>query len=425
MASSTLSLGSSAYELLEVLDNSASDNATLRQRGTNADLLSTTRGASIDQVGIAPATGGANVNVMGSSSQLLFAGSDVQADGSTSGSGGVDNLRLFGTADQASVNTGAGDDNVAVFRDLTTSTLESGTGSDNVRIGGKADNSDIRLGDGNDNLVVGKASTNLDVVAGAGNDTVSFAGKLKAGSSGNFVDLGTGDDQVTFADGINDISPSDTSTGRYRVGAGEGNDAITFGSNSDSERVDILGEAGADTITLGKSLSDSTINLGHDNDADSLVLGSGGSMTNVTVTSSSTGSTGDVLSFAGDVNYTASSTSTLGSGNDAVSFTGNADFGGVANWNLGTGADTLTMTGGGTFLDANISLGNDSAIDRVVFDNPATSTYAGWLGDFVISDFGSNDVLVIGSTNYAWADIDTQSEVDAIFGSFNNVRFTS
>lgn len=49
MASSTLSLGSSAYELLEVLDGSptttASNDAVVRDRSNGkVDLLSTTRG---------------------------------------------------------------------------------------------------------------------------------------------------------------------------------------------------------------------------------------------------------------------------------------------------------------------------------------------------------------------------------------------
>ena len=405
--------------LLEVLDNSGSGNTALRQRGTNTDLLSTSRGALIDDISVSVATGGANVNVFGNSSDLSFSGSDVHA----SGSGGVDNLRLFGDTSQASINTGSDNDNVAAFRNVTNSTFDTGSGSDNVRIGGSADNSVISLGGNTDNLVVGRASTNLDVAAGSGNDSVTFASKLKAGASGNAIRLEGGDDQVIFADGINDIRPQDPSTARYLVDLGSGKDVAIFGANSTSERVDIAGGAGADTIILGKSLSDSNINLGVDNDADSLVLGSRGSMTDVTVTSSSTGSTGDVLSFAGTVNYSTASTSTLGQGDDYVSFTGDTDFGGVANWNLGAGADTLTMAGGGTFLDANISLGNDSAIDRVVFDN--TSMYAGFMGDFVISDFGTNDVLVIGSNSYAWTDIDTQSEVDDLFGAYNNVKFTA
>ena len=419
MASSTLSLGSSAYELLEVLSDgsastTASNDAVVRDRSNGkVDLLSTTRGGLIGDatatdngVGIT-ASAAIDLKVMAASDELQFSAADVGAtNGTESGTSYADKVRLFGNAEKADLQTGGGADNIAALREFTNSQLSSGSGNDTIRIGGKADGSTIMAGAGDDKITIGRASNAVDLTAGDGADTVTFNNKLTTsealqsvsysdGSGGeaatqfsNLIDLGSGNDQANFKDGI-----EASGTSRYRVAAGSGDDTITFGYNSTTDGVDLLSQAGNDSITLGSSTLNSTINLGNDAGSDTLVLGTNASMINTTITSGNSG--GDNISMVGDLSYDDSSyLSQLGSGADNVSFTGTTDFAG-STWKLGGGNDTLTMTGTGSFIDTNIDL--QGGTNTVKMDTD--SFYEG----VVISGFDkADDILIIGSTTYTW-----------------------
>ena len=439
MASSTLSLGSSAYELLEALDPSkSSDDAKIRDRGNgNVDLLSATNGALIGDstatgngIGIQAAalSNGMDVKVFGASDELKFTAADVVADGTESGSdAAADKVRLFGNAEKLELQTGGGADNIAALRDATNAKISTGSGDDTLRIGGKADGSLISTGTGDDNILVGRASDGIDIVAGAGDDTVTFNNKFTTsgtlrtesyddGTGGtattqfsNLIDLGAGNDQLTARDGI-----EATGVARYRVAAGEGNDTITFGANSDSEGVDLLTQAGSDSIVLGQSITDSTINFGADTNSsnlgDTLVLGSGGSMINTTITSGNAG--GDSLVMGGYVSYDNSTfTSQFGSGADNIDFSnGTADFAGSL-WNLGGGNDTLTLNGS-SIINANFALGGGS--------NTVYANSAAFFDGVVISDFGADDVLIIGTATIAFADRN-DTDVTGLYGiTFNS-----
>jgi hypothetical protein len=345
---------------------------------------------------------------------------------------------------------GNGNDRFNAARDVINSEITGQEGNDTVRIGGNASGSFVDTGDGNDQFIVSRSSTGLDVVMGEGNDTALFLGALTAeihNNVQNIVDLGNGNDLGSFIGGVQGSSAG------YQIHLGDGNDTAVFGPSSSSDHFTLSTGTGTDNIKLGRNTSNATLDLGWDQggasaSGDLVVLGVGATLTDSQIRS---GQSNDTLRFAGTILNTDLD---LGWGNSLVEVDAVAGFGtsGTTSWNLGSGNDTLIFdelsfiselnalgagiinlgTGSdelhllGSGYDLEFDLGDDNGADTVFFNTDWSEPDKGWgYAGLTISNFGEDDVLVIGDEFYAYQDVNA-NHGDFELGTFlslNSVLF--
>jgi hypothetical protein len=252
--------------------------------------------------------------------------------------------------------------------------------------------------------------------------------------------MGAGDDSATFLGGVQGGEPGSTG---YEIQLGAGDDTVVFGANSRSDGFVLNTGTGSDMVTLGRTTTNAVIDLGWDTGGDGshqntdllyeqgdlVVLGIGASLADSLIRS---GQSEDVLLLAGTVTDTtldlglgnakvdvfgavAFSDDTsddtdafwdLGGGNDTLTFHEYSDISLLGNesygyFDLGTGADSLYLlgTGFGEWGAIEFDLGDDNDIDTIEFD--LNSAYLGLL----IYNFGDEDVLIIGDSEYGYEDL--------------------
>ena len=417
MAASTLAIGSSSYELLELLGDSPDPPkaAAVSQSGNRVTLQGP--GGTISETGIintgtnlAGATGalgsdqGLNLNVF----------SNLQ-DVSIRSQEGDDNLRLYGNLDSSNslsredvgspnngVFTGNGNDNVTIRGSVDSQVIAGGTGSDTIRISGSVEDSYIFggggsdiIGDGSDNISVRGNISNSYVNTGAGNDYAEFQS-----TATNLIFQGdSGNDTVIFRQSVasNFVSGDGTSS----IFTGSGNDVLTFENGARGTSINT--GTGNDTLLMSGEFYNDTINLSVAADSetpagsDYLYASSNSIFDSSSIFSNNTA--GDTLVF-GASNSFINTDFLLGSGNDLINFGANAAMLGASGLgvDLGAGNDTIVFGAGGNFTGLEVSLGGGADVIRFV---GATSSDLGTLSGY-ISDASSEDTLYIGSVAYSY-----------------------
>lgn len=440
-SSATLALGQASYTLLDVLNDDDVKVASLSKRGSTETLSAVKRGGEISDIGIL-GDGLTTLNVADRSSALFY------ADNYISNSSIDSKINLLAGSSFSTFELGDGDNRFNAARDLTDSEVTAHEGDDTIRIGSSADGSFVSTGAGDDQFTANRASNGLDVVMGEGDDKALFLGTLTAGPSlvtpfyinindgQSIVDMGAGDDSVTFLGGVQGGEPGSTG---YEIQLGAGYDTVVFGANSRSNGFVLNTGTGSDEVTLGRTTTNAVIDLGWDNggegylqntdlysgQGDLMVLGVGATLEDSLIRS---GQSNDLLFLAGTVT---DSTLDLGWGNADVDVFGAVGFGDdtEALWDLGGGNDTLTFreysdisllgnesygyidlgtgadslsllgTGFGEWGAIEFDLGDDSDIDTIEFG--LDSAYSGLL----INNFGDEDILIIGDSEYGYEDI--------------------
>ena len=225
--SATLALGQASYELLEILDpTSAEVVASLRTKGSTQTLSAVKRGGEISEIGIL-GDGTTTLNITDRSSKLFYA-DDYITDDDAEILDLDSKINLLANSSFSTFELGSGFNRFNAARDFTDSEVTSHEGADTIRIGGIADGSFVSTGDGADQFTANRRSEGLDVVMGGGEDTALFLGTLTAGinlvtpteynvpqgeefffikDAENIVDMGDGDDSVTFLGGVHAAPP--------------------------------------------------------------------------------------------------------------------------------------------------------------------------------------------------------------------------
>ncbi len=225
----------------------------------------------------------------------------------------------------------------------TPTTLIGGTGADTITLGAVATNASIDLGAGNDTLTFGNFTNSATVAntetitGGTGADTVTLGTALTTAMS---VDLGTGANKLTLADGGNTGTVSNVQT--------------------------LTGGSGADSVTLGRALVNGSVDLGAGSD------------------------TLQLANFTNRVSIANTETILGGSGNDTLVLTGsNASMvvgGGGMDFITGnSGADECVLdqstgTDYGTILNFSAAKGDKIALDTTGSSIRTNNTYRPWRG---------------------------------------------
>ncbi|WP_439375552.1 beta strand repeat-containing protein [Bradyrhizobium sp. DASA03120] len=204
----------------------------------------------------------------------------------------------------------------------------------------------IDLGTGTDSLTLANGGNTLTVkntetiTGGTGNDAIALGAAQASGT----IDLGTGTDSLTLANGTNTLTVKNTET----ITGGTGDDTITLGATQTSGTIDLV--SGTDTLNLAagsNTLSISnvdTVNGSSSNDTLTLTAAFTGGTIDLA------GGTADVLNLGNFTNtLTVSNTETItgGTGSDAITL-GAAQASGTID--LGAGTDSLTLANGGNTL---------------------------------------------------------------------------
>ena len=461
--SATLALGQTSYNLLEVLDVDQKVVASITSRASTQTLAAVKRGGEISGINI-QSDGTTSLNVTDRSSELFYSETPDALINS--------NINLLANSNLSAFDLGNGDNRFNAARDLTNSQVMASGGNDNIRIGGSADGSSVYTGDGDDRFTANRGSDGLWLNMGAGADTILFLGTLTTGleltpisenpvyERVSSVELGTGDDSATFLGGVQgDVNTLGNILNLIDLGFGD--DTVVFGANSNSNKFFLDTGSGSDMVTLGRTTTNAYIDLGWDNgflgymspdnsdttvyrgQGDYVILGVGSTLANSTITSEQSW---DELRLAGTVTDTtldlgwgyseidvdgvvAFSDSTfweLAGGNDKLTFNEFSDISllgddGYGYFDLGSGSDSLSLLGtgfGGWSSRIEFDLGDsfwdfytdDSILedgDNDTVNVGLNSSYSGIL----ISNFGEEDVLIIGESEY---------DFDDIFNSGNN-----
>lgn len=179
---------------------------------------------------------------------------------------GNDTITVANPYRNLTILAGNGNDSINLNSVLINSVVNGGNGNDTITVGATASvvNTDFNSFDGNNSWIFNSASTFNSVTGGLGNDTITFANA--ATSTDDVVLLALGNDSAVYGTGA---------VTRLDLGAGQGNDTITFaGVVTDSE---IRGAKDNDSIVVTGTLIDSTLRGGGGNDTlrvDGLVTNS-------------------------------------------------------------------------------------------------------------------------------------------------------
>lgn len=457
MASSTLSIGSAGYDLLEALDSQTPSQLSVKKSGNSTQIRASVTGVEIDGLGFTTAqfdsqdrtglqrTGNSTTqtNFDSSSNVNIFAN---VSDFNAALGGNADTLNIFGDVsgsliqlDNKADATGNFNDILNIQGDLKTgsngnNTIYSGGGNDTIRIAGSAEDANIFLGFGNDSLVISGNATNVDVKgddlgAPNGNDYIEFRGD----AIDTRVNAGGGGDTVIFSKGLStdqsDLTPdtitfSDNyvptpSTGLAAVELGSGNDSLVLGKGSYFTNATFNTGSGNDTVSIGNATVFNNVKFQLDGFHDTASNGSynqsliGGdkltSATNSQFTKtdfSSNNIAGDTLVF-GSGNTFIGTNFYLGQGADSLVFGTGTSFSSLfddySTINTGLGADTIVF-GSGTSFGGNTTLnlgGDDNAQDVVRFAANGFTPNA-LESDIRIVGASDNDILFVGTDSYMY-----------------------
>jgi len=428
---STLSLGSSSYQLLEELG--ATGQLTVKTTGSTTQVRAT--GGPIESLGIDT-----------SSLPVSPTFDNWVSSGTISGTQKSSNISVFGGVNNFGANLGSLGDTLSVFGDIAGSSIfldeakdsyesqyssttnpdgndllnisgsisagseiqeniiYAGGGNDTIRITGSIEDSYIFLGDGNDYFSAG-SSNNVDVKGDDGNDYIQFR-KL---ASDTRVNTGSGFDTVTLS-GLE----GSYNDGVAAVELGANNDSLSLGSGNYFNANFNTG-SGIDSIVIaGNSYFDNTsfhldgfLENNNVSGGDRITSEQGNFFYASTFTSNN--SNGDTLVF-GSTTAFESSTITFGSGNDSLVFGSNS----ILNDSfirMGGQSDTLVFGASTSFNNTVIDLGGDTFMDYIRFNNTTGDSLTG------ISITGANDgdYLYIGATGYSYSSTGSQNDVTAGF----------
>jgi Ca2+-binding RTX toxin-like protein len=268
-----------------------------------------------------------------------------------------------------------------------------------VDIGQFVDSNLITGGPGNDNKVLASPVTNASVDLGAGEDTLTFADGTNSATVANTETIigGTGDDTVVLA----------TATNNASIDLGAGNDSLTFGNFTNSASVanveTVTGGSGNDTITLGSPITPTmSVDLGAG--ANKLTLAAGGNTGTISNVSTLIGGSGpDAITLTAAL---VSGSVDLGAGNDTLALangTNSATVSNVETLTGGAGNDSITL--GAAAVNASIDLGaGNNILTFGGFTNSATVNNV----QTIIGGSG-NDAVALASVLTAGMKIDLGS----------------
>ena len=390
--SSTLSLGSAGYELLDTLDQLK----PLSKSGSAFQLKAEVVGTTVDDLGIDLTNAGAsNLNIFANVSDFQAALGDKS-----------DTLNIFGDITGSTIEL---DDSLSLekYNDIlniqgsltskaeTNNEIYAGDGNDTIRIAGSAEDTDIYLSFGNDSLVISGSANNLNVNGydDDGNDYIEFRGT----TTDTRVNSGAGNDTVIFSKGLDGIVSD--------VHLGSGNDSLVLGKGSYVNATFNTG-SGTDTISLG-SAGFTSVDFQLDG-SDKLTSAANSSFTSSQFASES--SLGDTLVFGSGTIFDGTDFY-LGQGADSLVFGSNSTYFN-STITTGDGSDTIVFGANSTFLNSTIDLGFDNDIDVVRF---AANTNT----DIRITNAGEGDVLVVGASYYSYSAA-SNSWLDTANSSYNH-----
>ncbi|MGN7161562.1 autotransporter outer membrane beta-barrel domain-containing protein [Sphingomonas sp. SAFR-052] len=347
--------------------------------------------------------------------------------GTVTGSDAAEQLMVDG--DVASVALGAGNDMLALGTQLAAGRYDGGMGSDTlaftnagpVTLLGTANGFEqVALIGGALNVAgtLGSAGTSLSFGDGAQSVTVASGGTLAG-----VVDLGAGNDSLTFA--------TQTVTGSYDGGAGSDTLAFTnagpvtlSGTATGFEQVALTNGA----LTVAGTLGTVNVPLSFGDGAQSLTVASGGTLTGII----DLGAGNDALRLAGTLNGTVAG----GAGSDTATLvlTGDRSLASTTLTGFETftseGTGTLTLTGTHAYDTVNagtsltIASGSTLTAPQVRFDSgDQRFTIAGGFTGAVDGGAGS-DTLAITGGNTAFSTV-TNVEALAMSGGFATVSGTA
>ena len=397
MASSTLSLGSGSYSLLDSLEVvgkvvQRGDNALVTSEGVITDLgigsvssvssinsIVTVKAASIENFTADLGAGNDVLNIIGdvSNASILFGNltsvgnNRLDIRGSLTSDSNV--LSILDDPDSY-YKAGSTEENIGRNQ------ISGAAGKDTVSISGAVQDTNFYLAGGDDSLVIGGAAIDVYVNTGVGNDVVEFRGTTE----NIIVQTDLGNDTVIFRNELIGENNYDDVTASVELGAG--NDSLTLANGASYAEINT--GSGKDTMRLTGTFDTTEFYLGEGN-GDSISISSNSKFYDSNFGSINTD--GDKL-IVGSASLWDNSDISFGLGNDSLVFGSNSTFT-DSRISLGAGADTLVFGLSTTFDNITIDLGDDSDIDVLRFASDFQYDGVTFVG------YDSNDIYYIGNTN--------------------------
>jgi hypothetical protein len=421
-SASTLALGQSSYELLDIDQNDVKDiaeNVSVSQRGSSA-LISNTEpgGTPVENFSIGIGSDlsdynndfidqSANNNISVRGDFNNFSAYTGEGRDALSLSGNLTNAEIVLDAQNVGGESGSQfNDRLDIRGDLLSSypndpdvrnEIWTGGGNDTVRISGIVNDANIALGTGNDSLLVGGSSERLYVSGDAGRDFI----ELRGSADDAIIQAGDDNDTVVlrgnlYGTGFSSISESDKSAA---VDLGAGNDSLVMQDGSYFAQINT--GSGLDTLRLTGTFESTDFHLdgldslaqpGSNAGGDLLTLSAGTVFDDVSLTSSNLD--GDTM-IVGAGSLFADSSFVFGAGADSLVFgSGFGDFDSLLD--LGEGADTVVFGSGSVLDGTTIDLGGDTDADLIRFATFEELEFV------TIEGASDNDVLFIGYNEYRY-----------------------
>lgn len=394
MPHSTLSLGSTSYDLLSPLENFELEDLEeqglqLSSKGKNLNLrvnddLSPLVGLGLEQAA------STNLNIKGNLADFIaglgnnrdtvyingdISGVDISTDQQNATVQGHDLLVVNGNI--------TGSDNLEINQ------FAMFGGNDTVRLLGEVEDSDFHLGAGNDSLVISGLAGNVYVGGEGGRDFIEFRNL----STDVIVQSGDGDDTVIFngITGTNYFEDAPLAS----VDMGAGNDVLLL--NNGAYNVEINTGSGSDRLKLSGDFENTFFNFSGNSaselSADFVSVSAGSLFSNSSFTSDNI--LGDTL-VVGYRSILIETDINFGDGNDSVIFGSSSSF--TDNYfKLGEGSDTLVFGNGSSFDNMTIDLGDDNDIDIVRISDD-------YVGDIIILGGNAGDILWIGAQEISFSE---------------------
>ena len=409
MPVSTLSLGSSSYDLLENLGTTAVTKGSNTLISSNYQITDLGIGGDSQEI--------SNVTIKAASIQNFTA--DLGK--------GNDVLNIIGDVDSASIlfgsQTDTGNNRLDIRGDLTANSsvlsnleysyseyidytssdvigrnqISGAAGNDSFKISGIVKDTNFYMAAGNDSLVIGGAAEDVYVNIGAGNDLVEFRGT----TNNIIVQTDSGNDTVIFRNELIGLANYDDVTAAVELGAG--NDSLTLANGASYAEIntgsgkDILRLTGDFTSTefylSGTAPGDSFPNTG-----DSISISSNSTFYDSSFSSINT--LGDTL-IVGSYSSWNDSDINFADGNDSLVFGSNSTFI-DSRISLGGGADTLVFGSNAIFDNTTIDLGDDSDMDVLRFSSQSDFDDVEFIG------YDDTDIYYIGATLYTFGNNTSQ-----------------
>lgn len=429
----TLNLGNGA----NVLTVARTENIN---GGTGNDAVTSITALGVD--GNASLTGGGGTDILNLAAGVNQAA--ISDFATINGSVGEDQLFLLNNLSGGStlVDLGSGGDDVLHLSGGTnhlsvsnTETISASDGDDTLTLGNAQAGTQITLGAGTDTLFLGGAGNTVTVnniesitsTSGGGADNITLAGNTTVTISSN-----TGFDTVTLATGSTSLHTSDVNlintnntgvedlvltnilTSGTTVDLGTGADSLTIAdgiSNASLFNIETVNGTGlANTLTLGSNHTGTSFDFGAGTDALNLAAGAN-TITATNIEQINGSASADTIQISN--NLTSGETIDAGGGVDTVQLADGANsvfLLAVETLNGGGGADTLSLTSGvsGTTFDLgsgsdtlNLGTGTNSLTvtnTETVVGNSSADTITASGGTGVnITGAGGADVITLGS----------------------------